>query len=319
MRIRVGIKRKTTCQSLKRKGITNRQRDMLAGSLFFLPWVIGFLVITCYPLVYSIVISFNQVSIKPGIIELQPMGWEYFRQALFVDAEFPTKLIASVGSVALGTPLTVVFALIISMLLNRKFKGRTIYRVIFFMPVIIMSGPVMSELMTQTSAMNISMDIMGLQSLLMEMGGSLAGILKTFLNSFIRILWFCGVQVIIFLVALQKIDRGMYEAASIDGATVWESFWRITLPHMKPIIMLNCIYTIIEMGTAADDPTNVKIVGAIRDIARPYSYAAAMSWIYAACQMVMIVIVFLLFNDWKERRRLRDEKRTVRQYNKLHS
>jgi ABC-type sugar transport system permease subunit len=152
----------------------------------------------------------------------------------------------------------------------------------------------------------------------MELGDSLVVILMTFLNTFVRILWFCGVQIIIFLVALQKIDRSMYEAASIDGATAWESFWRITLPYIKPIIMLNCIYTIIEMGTAADDPTNIKIVGSIRDIARPYSYAAALSWIYAACLLVLIVIVFLLFNDWKERRRLSDEKWEVRQYNKTH-
>ena len=295
--------------------MTNKKRDIIVGSLFFLPWVIGFFAVTCYPLIYSIVISFNQVAIKPGSIELEPMGWELFRQALFVDAEFPTKLISSVGSIALGTPLTVVFALIISMLLNSKFKGRTIYRVIFFMPVIIMSGPVMSELMTQTSAMNISIDISSLQSLLQEMGNSLSGILITFLNSFVRILWFCGVQIIIFLVALQKIDKSMYEAASIDGATPWESFWRITLPHLKPIIMLNCIYTIIEMGAAAEDPTNIKIVGSIRDIARPYSYAAALSWIYAGCLMVMIVIVFFLFNDWKERKRLKNEKRQFRENN----
>ena len=279
--------------------LTSRSRDMLTGSSFFLPWFIGFLAITAYPLIYSLAISFNQVQIKPGAIELSPIGWEYFRQAFAVDTEFPTKLISSVANVALGTPLTVVFSLVIAMLLNRKFTGRTVYRVIFFLPVIIMSGPVMSELMTESSAMNINMDIMGLRSILMEMDRSWAKILLTFLNSFIRILWYGGVQIIVFLAALQKIDRSMYEAAAIDGASAWEAFWKITLPHLRSIILLNTIYTIVEMGAAADDATNVKIVGSIRDIAHPYSYAAALSWIYAFCLLLLIVVAFLLLRPKK--------------------
>ncbi|MDD4494546.1 MAG: sugar ABC transporter permease [Eubacteriales bacterium] len=292
----------------KRFRMTNRKRDALTGLTFLLPWIIGFFGITCYPLIYSVVISFNQVAIKPGSIELEPIGLEYFRQALFVDAEFPTKLISSLISVALGTPLVVVFALLIAILLNRKFRGRAVFRMIFFIPVIIMSGPVMTELLTETSAMNINFNIFGIIDILHELDNFWARMLLTFLSGFVRILWFTGVQMIIFLAALQKIDRNMYEAAHIDGATSWEAFWRITLPYIRPIIMLNTIYTIVEMGTYSDDITNIKIVDSIRDIARPYSYASAMSWIYALCLLFLIFIVFLVFTDWKEIRRVRDAR-----------
>lgn len=281
--------------------LKNRQRETLSGLIFFLPWIIGFLAITCYPLVYSIVISFNQVAIRPGEITLEPIGWEYFRQALFLDTEYPTMLVTSVTQVAIGTPISVVFALVIALLLNRSFRGRTVYRMIFFLPVIIMSGPVMSELLTETSAMSIDMDIMGLSSILMELDKGWSTLLLSILNSFIRILWFCGVQIIVFLVSLQKIDSSMYEAASIDGASAWEAFWKITLPHLRPIIMLNTIYTIIEMGTAADDATNTKIMESITDIARPYSFAAAMSWIYAFCLMLLMTIAFLLLRERREK------------------
>lgn len=281
--------------------LKNRQRETLSGLLFFLPWVIGFLAITCYPLIYSIVISFNQVAIRPGEVVLEPVGWEYFRQALFLDTEFPTLLVTSVTQVAIGTPISVVFALVMALLLNRGFKGRTVYRMIFFMTVIIMSGPVMSELMTETSAMSIDMDLMGLNAILMELDKGWSLLLLKVLNSFIKILWFCGVQIIVFLVALQKIDGSMYEAASIDGASPWEAFWKITLPHLRPIIMLNAIYTIIEMGTAADDATNAKIMESITDIARPYSFAAAMSWIYAFCLMLLMTIAFLLLRERREK------------------
>lgn len=279
--------------------LSYRARSTITGSLFFLPWLIGFCMITAYPLVYSLVICFNQVQIKPGAIEFEYIGWEYFRQALTVDTEYPTKLISSVCNVIMGTPLVVVFSLVIALLLNGKFKGRTLYRIVFFLPVIIMSGPVMSELMTESSAMSIDMDIMGIRSILMELDSGWADILLTFLNSFVRILWFCGVQIIVFLAGLQKIDRNMYEAAAIDGATAWESFWKITLPHMRPIILLNTIYTIIEMGTASDDGTNGQIVGAIRDIARPYSYAAVLSWIYAFCLLLLILTAFVLLKPRK--------------------
>lgn len=289
---------------LKKPGapmLKNRQRETLSGLIFFLPWIIGFLAITCYPLIYSIVISFNQVAIRPGEITLEPIGWEYFRQALFLDTEFPTMLVTSVTQVAIGTPISVVFALVIALLLNRSFRGRTVYRMIFFMPVIIMSGPVMTELLTETSAMSIDMDIMGLNSILTELDKGWSVLLLSILNSFIRILWFCGVQIIVFLVSLQKIDSSMYEAASIDGASAWEAFWKITLPHLRPIIMLNTIYTIIEMGTAADDATNTKIMESITDIARPYSFAAAMSWIYAFCLMLLMTIAFLLLRERREK------------------
>ena len=286
-------------QTKPRRSLRPRTRSTITGTLFFLPWLIGFFAITAYPLVYSLVICFNQVQIKPGAIELKPVGWEYFRQAFAVDTEYPTKLISSLASVLMGTPLVVVFSLVIALLLNRKFRGRTVYRIVFFLPVVIMSGPVMSELMTESSAMSINMDIMGLRSILMELDYGWARILLTFLNSFVRILWFCGVQIIVFLAGLQKIDRNMYEAAAIDGATAWEAFWKITLPHLRPIILLNAIYTIIEMGTAADDATNGKIVGAIRDIARPYSYAAVLSWIYAFGLLLLILLAFLLLRPRK--------------------
>lgn len=286
-------------QTKPRRSLRPHTRSTITGTLFFLPWLIGFFAITAYPLVYSLVICFNQVQIKPGEIILEPVGWEYFRQAFAVDTEYPTKLLSSLASVLMGTPLVVVFSLVIALLLNRRFRGRTVYRIVFFLPVVIMSGPVMSELMTESSAMSINMDIMGLRSILMELDYGWARILLTFLNSFVRILWFCGVQIIVFLAGLQKVDRNMYEAAAIDGATAWEAFWKITLPHLRPIILLNAIYTIIEMGTAADDATNGKIVGAIRDIARPYSYAAVLSWIYAFGLLLLILLAFLLLRPRK--------------------
>lgn len=293
----------------KHKGLSNRQRDQIAGSLFFLPWVIGFFGITLYPMLYSIVISFHEVSIRPAGTKLTPMGWQYYLDALTKDTEFPTFLLESLRRIIIGAPMVVIFSLIIALLLNKPFRGRTFFRVIFFLPVVIMSGPMMDELMNGTSAMTLSFGFENIDAIIKALPQVLWKPLMSFLNNMLTILWFSGVQTQIFIAVMQKIDSNMYEAASIDGATAWEIFWRIILPYLRPTILLNMIYTIVEMGTFANDPINLKIVNhMVKDIARPFSYSAAMSWIYAVSLLFVILLTFLILNDWKETRRERNEK-----------
>ncbi len=284
------------------KKLKMRGKNALYGFWFILPYLIGLFAITLYPLIYSLVISVNSVSIQPTGIELVYKGLQYFKSAMLEDAEFPTLLLESLKNIIISTPLIVVFSLIIAMLLNRKFKGRTFFRVIFFLPVVIMSGPLMSQLFSETSAMTLKFDFFNMWNIFKMLPKVLREPVWTFLNNILVILWFSGVQTIIFLAALQKIDKSMYEAASIDGATKWEMFWRITLPHLKPMILLNTIYTIIDRGTFANDPINLKIAKHVtNDIARPFSYSAAMSWIYTISLLAVIVIAFLLLKEKKER------------------
>lgn len=296
----------------KQHRFTNKQRDMIAGSLFFLPWVIGFFTITLYPLLYSIVISFNEVSVRTTGTVLNPMGWRYYIDALMIDTEFKMDLIESIRKILVGAPMVVIFSLIIAILLNRPFKGRTFFRVIFFLPVVIISGPMMDELMNGTSAMALNFNFSNISGLI-QVPRELLNPLMIFMNNILTILWFSGVQTQIFIAVMLKIDRNMYEAAAIDGATAWETFWRITLPYLRPTILLNVIYTIVEMGSFSNDATNIKIVNhMVKDIARPFSFSAAMSWIYAISLLLMIFISFLILNDWKETRRVRDEKHQYR-------
>jgi len=106
----------------------------------------------------------------------------------------------------------------------------------------------------------------------------------------------------VFLAVLQKIDRSMYEAAAIDGATGWEMFWRITLPYLRSTIVINTIYTIVEMGAVSSDPTNVKIMSHLLEVNRPFSYSAAMSWIYALAQLLLMGLATLLLFKREGRR-----------------
>lgn len=284
---------------------TNRlsTRNRMTGLAFFAPWVIGFLLLTLYPLIYSLVISFSEVRIKVTGTELSFVELSHYRYALMQDATFPTTLLESIFLIATGLPVVLVFSLIIALLLNKKFFGRSLSRAVFFLPVIIMSGPVLNQLVNETDAMKLNMDYGVLQQYfqMLSPGDGRGGLFKLFMDNLVRTLWFSGIQILVFLAVLQKIDRSMYEAASIDGATSWEMFWRITLPYLRSTIVINAIYTIVEMGSVSSDPTNIKIMTHLLEVNRPFSYSAAMSWVYALAQLLLMGIAALVLTK-RERR-----------------
>ena len=286
---------------MKRRGLSMAGRSRLTGLVVFSPWLIGFLLLTLYPMIYSVVISFSDVRIRVTGTELSFLGFEHYLYALTRDEKFPVFLMESLFLIVTGLPVVLVFSLVVALLLNRAFVGRAFFRAVFFLPVVIISGPVLTQLVNETKAMQLTLDFGILRRLL----GNVVtrdGMFGLLMSNLVRTLWFSGVQTLIFLAALQKIDRSMYEAASIDGATGWEMFWRITLPHVRPTILLNAIYMVVEMGSVSSDATNQKIMAHLLEVGRPFSYSAAMAWIYALAQLVLIGVVFLLFRQKKEGR-----------------
>lgn len=284
---------------MKKFSLTIKQRNAITGYLFILPWIIGFLVFTLYPVILSIRLSFNEVRISEGIL-LKFRGWEYYHEALNVDTQFKTNLGETVIFICCAIPIIIVFSLIIAMLLNGRYPLRTLFRGIFFLPVIIMSGPVISDLMSQ-----YSVDLSKLSPLIYDFINNLPGFIKTpiffSLNNLVLILWFSGVQILLFLAGLQKIGKEIYEAASIDGATGWEKFWKITLPHLKPMALINSVYTVMEIANYANNSVNTKISSHLLEVNRPYSFSAAMSWIYFMVILLLLLAVYIIFNGWKRR------------------
>jgi oligogalacturonide transport system permease protein len=284
--------------------LSMKRRSGLAGLAFFSPWLIGFACLTLYPMIYSLVISFCDVQIKVSGTELTYVGLKHYIYAIRQDTKFIPDLLDSLFLIVTGLPVVLVFSLVIALLLNTKFYGRAFFRAVFFLPVIIMSGPVLTQLVTETDAMRITMDYSTLGRYLKVFVDN-AGVryFSVFMDNLIRTMWFSGVQILIFLATLQKIDRNMYEAASIDGATGWEMFWRITLPHLRPTIVITAVYTIVEMAAVSSDPTNVNIINHLREVHRPYSYSASMAWIFALAQLLLIGLTALVLTEKEGRRR----------------
>lgn len=276
------------------KPLTNRARNAVAGYLFILPWIIGLLAFVAYPTIYSILLSLHTARVTTGRIQLTWAGLAYFARALNQDTTFTTTIADTVLFIGCAVPVVLVFSLLIAVLLNMKFRLRGFFRSVFFLPVIIMSGPAISQLLTKYTV-DFSDSGKGIYEFLMTMPKFLQSPALFVLNNLVLILWFSGVQILIFLAGLQKISPELYEAAAIDGAGSWEKFWKITLPHMMPIALVSAIYTVVEIANWTNNAANQKISSHLFEVGQPYSFSAAMSWIYFAVIAVILLIVVLIF------------------------
>lgn len=272
----------------------NRTRNAIAGYLFILPWAIGLLAFVAYPVIYSVLLSLHTAKVTTSGIELDWVGFEYYRRALAQDTTFTTTVADTVLFMGCAVPVILVFSLIIAILLNTKFRLRGFFRSVFFLPVIIMSGPAISKLLTKYTV-SFSETGEGIYEFLMTMPEFIQTPSLFVLNNLVLILWFSGVQILIFLAGLQKISPEIYEAASIDGAGAWEKFWKITLPYIMPIAMVSAIYTVVEIANWTNNATNQKISSHLFEVGQPYSFSAAMSWIYFGIVAIALLVVFLIF------------------------
>lgn len=309
----------STSNSRKKiKNVSLERTNARIGYLFIAPWIIGAVVFLIYPLVSSFWYALNNIRITPLGKNFRFVGTGNFTQILLADADFPTMLVDYIGMIIVSIPIILVFSLIISILLNEKIIGKAIFRTLFFLPVIIVSGPVMGML-TSDGATNItSIDVQVITNTLAAFlpRGIYEPIAKVFANM-VMILWYSGVPILIYIAGLQKIDPAIYEASKIDGASAWQNFWKITLPSIQPMILLNAIYTIVFMSSNEQN----NIINLIRNNMfsgtqeRGYGYASAMAWIYAVVVFFLVLLFVVIFMTKKDKYE-RQAAKNDRQYKK---
>lgn len=283
------------------------------GILFISPWLIGFVVLVIWPLIQSFYFSLNTIRLRPTGRVYMFVGFNNYRDVWLKDMFFVQELVSFLIGSLLRVPVIIVFSLIIALLLNQDLKFKGLLRVIFFMPVIISSGPVMNQLIQEGATAIPMVDMNALNTILNNaLPTWLATPFMALFSEIIVVLWYSGVQILIFIAALQKIDNSLYEAAKIDGASKWESFWKITLPTLRPMILLNAIYTLVVLSNSGQNSIITLIYNNMFSATRGYGFASAMAWMYALIILVMIGATFLLL---KERRTFVDpttEKRLKR-------
>lgn len=274
------------------------KREAMTGLMFISPWILGALVFLAYPLLTSFWYGLNNIRITPIGKSFTFVGYGNFTQILLSDADFPTQLVDYLTTTIISVPVIVVFALIIAMMLNQNIKARGFFRLIFFLPVIIVSGPILGMLTEQGAGSITAIDTQAISTAIHGfLPYSLAEPISEIFENMVTILWYSGVQILIFLSGLQKIDRAMYEAAKIDGGSGWECFWKITLPNIKPLVLLNCVYTVVFISNNNQNAIIELIKGAMFSGTKEkgYGYASAMAWLYSIVVLLIVGLFALLF------------------------
>ncbi|MBF6625976.1 sugar ABC transporter permease [Aerococcaceae bacterium zg-BR9] len=280
---------------MKRKQNISKRKAQI-GLLFILPWLIGFLVFILWPLIQSFYFSLNTIRIRPTGRVFRFDGFLNYKDVWLKDMFFIQQLLLFLISSLFKVPIIVVFSLIIALLLNTKIRFKGIFRSIFFLPVVIASGPVLQQLMNQGATSIPILDTVSIGNILNKLLPIflVTPILELF-SQIIIILWNSGVQILIFIASLQKIDKSLYEAAKIDGGSVWVCFWKITLPTLKPMIFLNAMYTLITLSNSNDNNIINLIYMNMFSATRGYGFASAMAWMYAVIVFSMVGVIYLLF------------------------
>ncbi len=289
-------------QKKKRRGLDLTRKRAAMGYLFVLPFIIGLITFFLVPLVQSFIFSLNKLEVAEGGYNLIPMGFENYNRALRVHASYVRDLWESVRYMIANVPLIIIFSFFAANLLNQKFKGRSLARAIFFLPVIVTSGVMLvvdsgdllqSSLgMTQTDGTEGAFRAVELARLLLQtrLSERFIDYIIGAVDAIYDIVSASGVQILVFLAGLQSISPSLFEASNIEGATGWENFWKITFPMVSPLILVNTVYTIIDLLINSSNT----VMELIRDTAfasQDYGMSSAMAWIYFAAILLIVGLV----------------------------
>ena len=280
------------------------QRRERQGYLFVLPFIIGFFAFIFFPMLQSILYSFHDL-VFDGNLKMQFVGLQNYKRAFLVDTEFRQMLLKSVRDMALNVPIILTFSMLVALFLNGDFIGRSFFQMVFFIPVIISSG-ILPKLfsgdrvrasiinaasVTGESVSTFNTERMSQLLVMASLPEDFVNYIMFAITNILEVMNSSGIQILVFLVALKSIPCTLYEASSIEGATSWENFWKITFPMVLPQLLVNTVYSIID---AFINNTNT-IMQAINEYnfgRFQFGYGASLAWVY----FVIVIVIIGLFS-----------------------
>ena len=272
----------------------SNHQNLIAYS-FLAPWIIGFVVFSLGPFIYTFYLSFFKVTRSGLGYSRTPIGFDNYVTAFFTNLDFVPNMISFVMLELTYVPAIVIISFILGILLNRELKFRSGFRTIFFLPVIVLSSTVMDQLISAggTRLADFSENIIFQTT--MQYSETISVALLGLFTNFTMVLWFTGIPVILFINGLQKINGALYEAAKIDGATTWQILWKITVPIIKPTALIVTIFSIVQIGMYNINPLFQQIKTAMYNTAAGLGLTSAYTWIYTLIVLLFVGIAFLVF------------------------
>lgn len=277
--------------------LSYERRRGLVGYVFLIPWIIGTLVFFIYPFLQSVVFSFSDVTFDNQKVITKFVGLNVYKAVFIEDPTVFRMMLSSVGQTLLYTVCVLIMSIFLAIILNQNFVGRSFWRLIFCLPIIVSSGLVLevfkNDLTFQASTSDATTIFQStvLSQLLLDMGigDSIINVVVTAVNNIVDILWMSGVQILLFITGLQSVSPMLYEVCDVEGATAWQKFWNVTFPLLTPYIMLNVVYTIIDISTSTTNAVMKSISGYYRNVM--YSRGSAESVGYFLMILAILAIV----------------------------
>ena len=270
--------------------------------VFLAPWLLGILVFFVWPMAQSVIYSFSRLTVTSSGFQLDWVGLENYSYLLTRDTFFPQNLTQALGEVIPSVLMITAFSLFIAVILKEKFFGRSAARTVFFFPVMIASGVIITILKEQVM-MSVSTSDNTAAYLFQA-----PDLVKTFasfglpdfvltsitdiVNGFFNLTWKSGVQMLLLLSAINNIPQSFYEAAVLDGAGTWVKFWKITFPAITPSLLVVIIYTVIDSFLDYDNLVMEMIRNYYQN--NNYTYSATIGVIYFVCILAFVGLVSLV-------------------------
>jgi len=289
----------------KKSRLNLNQQQAVAGWLFISPFIFGVCMFFIIPLVKSMWYSLCEVEFVLGGTNTTWNNFGNYVEAFRGDVDFLPMLTTALGNILWQVPVIIIFSMFIALILNQKFRGRVFARAVFFLPVIVTSGIIISIInndyyagQVEQGGQTASMFSVGsVQTILTNSGFSdeMVDLFVTIADNIFNITWKSGVQILLFLAGLQSVPGQLYEAAKVEGATAWETFWKITFPMITPQIVINVTYSVVDSFTDYGNEV-MQYVYNLGFFQMRYGYSAAIAWIFFICIIVILGVVNFFLN-----------------------
>lgn len=291
--------------------LTYETKRKLLGFTFLIPYLLGFLMFFAVPLGQTVYYSFQKIDVPDeGGMSFTFQGIDNYVNlfttevsTLNSDSQMLRVLLDENTNMLVNMPLITLLSLFLALLANRQFKGRAIVRMIFFLPIILGLDVVTEMLTISTGSEMVQSGGLFAESLVARTLVRYTAIPLTYLNPIIdfvenifSVIARSGVQTLVFLAALQSISPSMYEVAKIEGATAYETFWKVTIPSIMHIVMFVVIYTIIDLFLTSQIAEEVYNFGfGYGSKAGNIGLASALSVVYIFNVLAVLGLALLMF------------------------
>lgn len=287
-----------------KKKLSYERKKSYYGYGFISIWAVGFVILFLVPFINAVRYSLSDLSIQQSSLGLVPVGLQNYIDLFIHNSEFLPAFTETLSQVAVSTPLILVFSIFIAVILNQKFRGRTFFRMVFFLPVII-SGGIAIDIINN----NYFLEFISSGARTGSMFGSesineamlAAGIPQTTVQyieetvaTIFNLIWNSGIQILIFIAGLQSIPSTLYEVAAVEGSNGWTTFWKITVPMLAPMLVVNVFYTVVDNMISYSN-SMFKLIDRYMN-ALKFDEAAAMAILNFLVLLLVVVVIFVIGN-----------------------